>query len=244
MYRDILTNRWTLGGCGFLILLSIGCYFWYQHELAPYRNAEAEAQQQWEISQKITETDLSIKQVDDSRVSSMKSTSADGAANVSDVVSENKDNSKSEKAASVDKTDAHVLVSPYGFGPYPEVPSDFPGIISWNDPEGQANLPDHANKNIELIERVLIKLWKQGDKNFRGGSTYNGKVYPHYHNTVYVLYNEYKLLDGTTQRYPAYVKSGPQVIYSSEDLLNPPAHLRILNLNSSGIDPYQFLDLP
>lgn len=139
-----------------------------------------------------------------------------------------------------------VRVSPYGFGPYPEVPPDFPSLLSWNDPEGQANLPDHALKNIELLERVLIKLWTNGDKGFRGGSTYNGRVYPHYDNTVYVRYTETEMPDGTIRRYPTYMKSGPQVDYNAHDFLsgNPPDHLRILELDSTGIDPYQFLDLP
>ena len=229
MFREILTNRWFLGGCGFLIAFGIACYFWYQYELVPYRQQAVETQQQSEASQKAT---------DAPQTDSVKTTPADE-------VLENIDNDKAQKAASLENTDADIHVSPYGFGPYPEVPSDFPGIISWNDPEGQANLPDHANKNIELIERVLIKLWTQGDKSFHGsGSTHNGKIYPHYDNTVYVLYYEYELPDGTMQRYPAYAKSGPQVIYSIEDLLNPPDHLRILDLNSSGIDPYQFLNLP
>ena len=49
-----------------------------------------------------------------------------------------------------------VPVSPFGFGPYPEVPDDYFGIpVSMQDP----NLPDHTEKNVELIDRVLIKLW-------------------------------------------------------------------------------------
>ena len=40
MYRDILTNRWVLGGVGFLILLSIACVLWYQHDIADEKKAE------------------------------------------------------------------------------------------------------------------------------------------------------------------------------------------------------------
>ena len=139
-----------------------------------------------------------------------------------------------------------VRISPYGFGPYPEVPPDFPSLLSWNDPERHVNLPDHALKNIELLERVLIKLWTDGDKGFRGGSTHKGKVYPHYDNTVYVRYAETEMPDGTIKRYPTYLKSGPHVNYNAHDFLlgNPPDHLCILELDSTGIDPYQFLDLP
>ncbi len=223
MSREILTNRWFLGGCGFLIAFGIACYFWYQHELAPYRQEAAKTQQQLEATQKSSPTNKTVNAVGPT--------------------SEGIDNSKSQKVVLLEKAEIDAPISPYGFGPYPDVPSDFPPV-SWNDSEGQANLPDHANKNIELIERVLIKLWIQGDKSFHGsGSTHNGKVYPHYDNTVYVRYNKYELPDGTMQRYPTSVLSGPQVIYSMEDLLNPPDHLRILDLDSSGIDPYQFLNL-
>ena len=34
MYRDILTNKWVLGGVGFLIVLSVACVWWYQHDIA------------------------------------------------------------------------------------------------------------------------------------------------------------------------------------------------------------------
>ena len=45
MYRDILTNKWVLGGIGFLIVLSVACVLWYQHDIAPYKQKAAEAEQ-------------------------------------------------------------------------------------------------------------------------------------------------------------------------------------------------------
>lgn len=47
-----------------------------------------------------------------------------------------------------------VPVSPYGFGPYPEVPADFPFDASWTD------LPPE----VELLTRVMIKAWNDGDR--------------------------------------------------------------------------------
>ena len=42
-----------------------------------------------------------------------------------------------------------------------------------------------------------------------------------------------------------YRKSGPFVEFdTSTDIDNPPPHIRILDLESSGIDPYQYLNLP
>ena len=44
MYRDILTNKWVLGGVGFLILLSVACVLWYQHDIADEKKAAAETE--------------------------------------------------------------------------------------------------------------------------------------------------------------------------------------------------------
>ena len=43
MSRDILINKWVLGGVGFLIVLSVACVLWYQHDIAPYKQKAAEA---------------------------------------------------------------------------------------------------------------------------------------------------------------------------------------------------------
>ncbi len=43
MLREYFTNRWVIGGFLFLIVFGIACYFWYQHELAPYKQPEVES---------------------------------------------------------------------------------------------------------------------------------------------------------------------------------------------------------
>ena len=132
---------------------------------------------------------------------------------------------------------ADVPVSPYGFGPYPEIPEDYPTrhLVKW----------PRRNAQAELLSRVLIKLWTEGEKNFYGGSTGNGKIYPHYNDAVYVRFAEYQRPHtGEIVRYPSLVKSGPHVNFTNADILNPPPHLRILDYDSSGIEPYQYLNLP
>ena len=128
-----------------------------------------------------------------------------------------------------------VPVSPYGFGPYPEIPEDYPSknLIDWST----------DGPSLELIWRVLIKLWTEGERNFRGGSTYKGKILPHYNDVVYVRWSEYRKSDGTIVRRAAGKRSGPQVNYSGIDFFNPPAHIRVLDIETSGIDPYEYLDL-
>ncbi|MDE0484083.1 MAG: hypothetical protein OXI67_16010 [Candidatus Poribacteria bacterium] len=249
MYRDFLTNKWVLGGIGFLIVLSVACVLWYQHDIAPHKKAAADAEKllrQSQIAKKISDTDSEAEQAADGSVERTTLTTdkpinltTDGE--VEDTPSGHTSTNLTEQAQAKDSTQ-EVRVSPHGFGPYPKVPEDYPTTVSWQ--RDQPYLPEALRPQSELLSRVLVQLWTDGDKNFRGGSTYNGKIYPHYHDTVYVRFAEYEGPDGKMVRYPARTKSGPQVFYTETDLLNPPSHLRILDLDSSGIDPYQYLDLP
>ena len=142
---------------------------------------------------------------------------------------------------------AEVPVSPFGFGPYPEVPADFPSDVIWDNPRYQ-DFPEDVQRELELIKRVLIQLWEQGNKGFQGGSMENGKVYPYYHNTVYVQWREQEMADGTRHLYISTIMTSPRLGLTREQrkqirLGNPPPHIRILDLDSTGIDPYQFLNL-
>lgn len=134
-----------------------------------------------------------------------------------------------------------VPVSPFGFGPYPEVPDDYFGIPVWMQ---NTNLPDTTEKNVELIDRVLIKLWQQGDTAIVGGSTYRGKIYPHYEDTVYIRWTEATASDGTPYRYISRRK-GASLLPTAEDIENGdiPPGFKIIELDNAGYDPYTFLDL-
>ncbi len=249
MLRDVLTNKWVLGGVGFLIVLSVACVLWYQHDIAPHRKAAADAEKllrQSQIAKKISDTDSEAEQAADVSVERTTLTTdkpinltTDGE--VEDIPSGDTSTNLTEQVQAKDSTQ-EVRVSPHGFGPYPEVPEDYPSTVSWK--RDQTYLPEALRPQSELLSRVLVKLWTSGEKNFRGGSTHNGKIYPHYHDTVYVRFAEYEGPDGKMVRYAARGKSGPSVKYTDADLLDPPPHLRVLDLDSSGIDPYQYLDLP
>ena len=249
MFRDILTNKWVLGGVGFLIVLSVACVLWYQHDIAPDRKAAADAKELLRQSQiaKKSEMGSEAEQAADESVESIMQNADKTATEInSDVVENTKAEAQQNETPAENAETSELRVSPFGFGPYPEVPEDYPTNVIWNLPGAKENLPDHALKGIELLDRVLVKLWIEGDKNFRGGCTDNGKVYPYYHNTVYVRYAQQEMPDGTIRRYFTSSKSGYNVEFNEEDLLSdtPPAHLRIIELDSTGIDPYQFLDLP
>lgn len=255
MLRFHITGRHQLSALLFFVVVVASSLFYMEHVKREARRSlertkrflqRIEATQGTRTAQQM-ETGIGAREADTATIQDVSETEADPTETLVDTDGIGTVDTESVTLDALELAPMpDVRVSPYGFGPYPEVPRDFPSLLSWNDPDRQANLPDHALKNIELLERVLIKLWTEGDKGFRGGSTYNGRVYPHYHNTVYVRYAETEMPDGTIRHYPTYIKSGPQVDYNAHDFLsgNPPDHLRILDLDSTGIDPYHFLDLP
>ena len=65
-------------------------------------------------------------------------------------------------------------------------------------------------KAIELMDRVLIKVWNQGYR-ASSASMSNGLVLPHYFNTVYVRWSYIEEPDGTTTRYAGRTTSGPDI---------------------------------
>ena len=141
-----------------------------------------------------------------------------------------------------------VRVSPFGFGPYPEVPSDYIaslGLPIWYE-HGFDEIPATATheRNIELIDRVLIKLWEEG-KDVRRGFYKDGKVYPLYSKSAYVKGYHRIHDDGYTIDLTVIKSSDFDLNLTIERLQNGdiPADYTILDLNTEGIDPYTFLDL-
>ena len=136
--------------------------------------------------------------------------------------------------------------SPYGYGPYPEIPSDFPEMYR---PIWTLNVViqnDEVNEQIrtrELLSRVRIKLWNQGRTDVTGIHWHpsTNKVYPCTPDTVYVKYKGI----GTSKRISS-VFSGPDIPnYLLRQIMEgeKPAGIQILNQESNGFDLYQFLGL-
>ena len=133
-------------------------------------------------------------------------------------------------------------VSPHGFGPFPDVPKDYKGGVVWRQID-YYDLSPSKQRNLELLNRVFIKLWSEGKRNFTGGKLdgKNGKVYPNFSDTVYITVKNLEYPDGLVV--PTIVRklgSAPVGV----DLLNPPPHIKVLDYESAGIDPFQYLDLP
>lgn len=243
MTRGIWT-KWIIGVVFLLLIVAVGCFLYYQHTTASYKAEAAKADKllkQWEAdkAKPLSET-ASTQAAAGSNKSTAEKSKTDATTMVDASIGETK-KTVTAVTQQTDKTE-DVLVSPYGFGPYPNVPEDYPSTVAWE--RDQTYLPEELRPRSELLSRVLVQLWTSGKKDFRGGSTHNGKVYPHYHDTVYVRFAETRVPNGEIVRYPARIKSGPSVKYTEADLLDPPPYLRVLDLDSSGIDPYQYLNLP
>ena len=136
--------------------------------------------------------------------------------------------------------------SSYGYGAYPNIPSDFPDMYR---PAWTLNVliqSDRTKERLrirELLSRVRIKLWNQGRTDVTGIFLHpsTNKVYPCTPNTVYVRYKA----TATTKRISS-VFCGPNI---SNSLVNrikngeKPAGIQILDQDSNGFNLYQFLGL-
>ena len=139
-----------------------------------------------------------------------------------------------------------VAVSPHGFGAYPEIPAGYPFTPFWLRPPPKGNKSRDQLMRKELLSRVMVKAWTDGDHNFIGAGLTEGKVYLNYPDVIYVKYGEpYENKDGELIRPITRVK-GAGIVLSPEDARNgitPPGY-QVKDFDDAGYDPYTYLDLP
>ena len=235
MYRSIFSNKWVLGCVGFLIALSVACVLWYQHDTAAERQATADSEKLLHQSD-IAKIDIESEQVSDvpvdSLIQSTKKTVTETPSETKDTELTQTSNETNSPADNAD-TSANVQESPYGFGPYPKVPEDYPippskfRWVFWGE-----------TRQGELMSRVRIKLWKEGIKS--DGATFrNGKVYPSILGTVYVEW------DGEIiRRITGHSDDDFDAIETALEAGQPPPEgITVLNANKAGIDPYTYLEI-
>lgn len=262
MFRDYFTNRWVLGGFCFLIVFGIACYVWYQHELAPYKQQVVETEEMRHQRQETEQATAVQKQKTISETDQTPSDSGEQGGtptslrNTTETSKAETANTEKLPAADAEK---QVKVSPYGFGPYPEVPQGFIDAIGnpfWTLPEEllkrRAAPP---TKGVELMQRVLVKMWKLGHTNVEAATLKDGKVYVQKKNCAYVRYKTFTDIDGREVRYiSSWESSGstPQpprsrnprgVSLIREQDIPPGIELIDLDKEDPGINPYEFLEL-
>lgn len=247
MYRDFFTNRWVLGGVAFLIVFSVACFLWYHYDTAPDKRDTAEVErivQQWQDAKKTNTGNLTEDETNIAAEFTMQSAEKPKAEVINNVIMEN---------------DKDVRVSPYGFGPYPEIPPDFPTERNppwtWSDEKRQKLIGFSKVSDIlrdgELIYRVYIKKWNEGMRILPAAKVdpNTDRVYLMYPNTVYVTYDYVEKPDGTLERFISDTEAyGVQVgvDITKDDILkgNVPNHITIKSWDENeGIDPYSYLGL-
>lgn len=140
-----------------------------------------------------------------------------------------------------------ISISPFGYGAYPEVPEGFPLPVSWqwSDEEKLEFGPEHM-RNQEVIDRVLIKLWNQGDHEFYGAIGDDKTVYPLYRNTVYIEWTEIELPDGTTHRHISGFcgpNNFPNLTLAQQMEGEVPAGFHVLDMHEDAIHVSEFLNI-
>ena len=244
MFRDILSSRAIFAGLVFFMLIvgSSLIYSWHarraidtelartdtvlQHVNRNETHTAADAVDTSTVDFEHAETPLendNLRMSDDTGVSPIDETSE--ILDMADAFL--RDDFVSEEVLAED-----VPVSPHGFGAYPEVPADFPEDVNWSDYE--EDLPIY-----ELMTRVQIKLWKQGHRAM-GISEENGVMYPVIRGRVYIKWSRSgkEVLEVTG--HPADMSDA--IVNQIESGIIP-AGLTVLNYDTTGIDPYEFLNL-
>ena len=125
--------------------------------------------------------------------------------------------------------DKEVGISPFGFGAFPKIPTDFPDQDIWNVIQKRSVHDPKGAKTLELLARVRIKLWEQG--NYTKGvimDPSSGLIYPD--SGIEILSSARAGGDSGQSEYDMYFDDG----------LIPLS----VKFQEGGVDPYEFLNLP
>ncbi len=260
MLRDIWTNKWFIGGFGFLIVFAVLCHFWYQHDIASFQKQLSVnddiilqvSQKAQKASQKAQNPDKTMEQAD-----VLLEESFEFVENMSESVWDTsvpteETTEKTDTFAENTDLTTDARTSPFGFGPYPEVPTDFPF---------REQLWDNVTPEHELLDRVRVKLWKQGTQTT--GAMFdssNGLIYLSIPGVLYVQwhYVEEGPPEYVGRRYATRVMGNPDTtekwkssyltdyMFERTDVNNnvEASDIMVYEYPDRGIDPYKFLDLP
>lgn len=202
MFREILFDKWFLGGICFLVIFAFGCYLWYQNEVTHAKQEvaeEAEILRQWKLSQDAQETVHQTERIDTGKNETSVKNKPVSSETITfpDTMSENTDSEGFSSESLTAENAEEMRVSPHGFGPYPELP-----------PKWDPDTWDGLDADGELLVRVWLKLEEQGEP-IVGATVKNGWVYPYLKNTVYVKWGT---LQNTNERYITFLTGDPSAI--------------------------------
>lgn len=123
----------------------------------------------------------------------------------------------------------------------PQVPSDFPFAVVWLQPNKTTRSLDALTQR-ELLGLVMVRKWNEGDRDFVGYSTYDGRFYLHYPDVVYIKWETTQLPDGSITKYAAMIYGpGDNTVVNEVSAGKLPPGVQVLDMDVSGIDPYKYL---
>ena len=141
--------------------------------------------------------------------------------------------------------DSEFINSPFGFGNFPEIPRDFPRQDVWDYFWKLYDKDQQAAENYELINRVVIQLWKEGGR-APGGVLKRGRVYPLDDNTAYITWKTAYGPDGETKRYISNLTTTPGIArrYAESHFRQGliPSGVNVVEHSAGGYDPYNFVN--
>lgn len=253
--------KYLIGLISTLIVILAGCYFWYNWDVDRYKKQLTLDNELTQSTKVGSDTDKSDNEefnfAEESKHNSelykknknMDTDESSTNSNLKKLQPQPKNgNQIGDHPHSHERNDnKEILESPFGFGAYPEIPEGFPVAISWNFPPDM--FPQEIQRQGELVSRVLIKLYNEGDRDFIAGKWHKGKVYPIYSNTFYVEINEGEIDIGDKKLKTETVRIlGPSGTRDTQERLEKAISngrtlpgVRVLDMKSNGIDPYDYL---
>lgn len=249
MFIDILSNKWFMRTCLLIIIACIVFIVFVEIDIARYKRGMLKLQNQRETPQQV-DTFPDTKSIPD--ISPMENTTPHEENSIvessdvleTDIISET---GQEQQTVTHEKTADAPEVSPFGFGPYPEVPEGLLNSIGqpYKPAWKRANWPNLGlPERAELMSRVAIKAWKEGHhRDWIGIGGAYGKIYFNYPKTVYVWYGEKENDDGSITRYFTRAKGMSLSLEQMRKGIVPPG-VRVLDGEKEGIDPYEYLGLP
>ncbi len=255
MLRELLSSRLIIAGIFVLFVVAGACWFYSWHVQRTIDTELAKTDALLHSGKNDDETRDAQDTLEPGDTQMSDTTVVPPADNVSETL-DTADMSLPEEAPAED-----VPVSPFGFGPYPEVPEGFYGEPSWLwSDEFKAQLEktlsyglksrgltftDHLRIS-ELQDRVGIKLFNEG-VDFAGMTSIdqNGLFYPDEPNVIYVAWQEVTEKNGEVR---CYISAG---LGSSMSELSIPERMGYdpipdwieVRSYADGIDPYEYLGL-
>ncbi len=222
---DRFYARWIIGGIVVLLIVAGACYFWYQHDIAPYKQEAAEAEKLLRQSKK-------LKQV---------SKTGNTAQQATDVTPAESETPPAEKPTAK-KTQDNVTVStetsipkmsPFGLGELPKPPPEWNAHYYWDDIE---------DVETELLLRFMIKIWHEGKEYGSVGINHEtGLIEPIERGTVLVEY--YTDAHGNKKIWSVEAHPDDLALGIYKDASEIPSHLKVVTPDEISIDPYEYLGI-